>query len=161
MATAYVEIPLHGRIAAGRVALVDIDDYELVSQHRWWAAAGKYPYAVTDIQGHRIYMHGLITGFRKTDHEDLNELNNRRSNLRDGTDGRNERHQRAQQGRSSSYKGVWRHSQNPTWIACITVAGKRHHLGSFRDEGDAARAYDAAARECFGEYALLNFQDSP
>lgn len=158
MATAYAEIPLHGQIAAGRVALIDIDDYELVSRHRWWVAAGKYPYAVTDIQGRRVYMHGLITGFRKTDHEDLDELNNQRSNLRDGTDGRNEQHQRAQRGRSSKYKGVWRHSQNPAWIACITIAGRRRHLGSFRDEEDAARAYDAAAKEHFGEYALLNFQ---
>lgn len=102
-------------------------------------------------------MHALITGFRKTDHRDRDELNNRRSNLRDGSSGRNECNQRAQRGRSSQYKGVWWHTQNRCWVAGIQIAGKKHHLGVFQDEEIAARAYDAAAREKFGEYAWLNF----
>lgn len=40
MAQAYVEIPLGGKKAAGRVALVDLDDYELVVRYRWFVYIG-------------------------------------------------------------------------------------------------------------------------
>jgi hypothetical protein len=43
------------------------------------------------------------------------------------------------------------------WAASLTYAGKRHHLGSFKDEEEAARAYDGAARAHHGEKAQLNF----
>ena len=47
-----------------------------------------------------------------------------------------------------------------TWQAQIQVAGKRRFLGYFAAKDDAARAYDAAAREAFGELARLNLSDS-
>jgi hypothetical protein len=55
----------------------------------------------------------------------------------------------------SRYKGVSRNREK--WQARIKVDGKQSHLGIFTDEEDAARAYDAAARELFGEFAYLNF----
>jgi hypothetical protein len=156
MATAYVEIPLSGKNAAGRAALIDTDDYAAVIGFHWRAAYGKYPYVVVDVGPRRIYMHQLITGFPKTDHADSNELNNRKTNLRDGAAGKNEYNQRAQTGRSSQYKGVWLYRSNG-WRAAIQQHGKRHHLGVFSTEEAAAHAYDDAALERFGEYAKLNF----
>jgi hypothetical protein len=48
--------------------------------------------------------------------------------------------------KSSSYRGVsWNKSGNK-WRAQIKYDGKRHALGSFDDEEEAAKAYDRAAR---------------
>ena len=52
----------------------------------------------------------------------------------------------------SGYKGVTKRS-NRWYVAC----GRNTYVGCFRTEGDAARAYDAAAKKRFGEFALLNY----
>jgi hypothetical protein len=43
------------------------------------------------------------------------------------------------------------------WRASITIYGRTKHLGSFRAEIDAARAYDDAACAAFGEFSCCNF----
>ena len=43
------------------------------------------------------------------------------------------------------------------WTAAIISRGERHFLGAFSDEVAAALAYDAAAVDLHGEFALLNF----
>jgi hypothetical protein len=45
------------------------------------------------------------------------------------------------------------------WRARIRVNGKRISLGLFKDEIEAAKAYDRAARKYHGEFASLNFPD--
>ena len=42
---------------------------------------------------------------------------------------------------------------------CGTAGKDRRYLGAFADEIEAAKAYDATAREMFGEFARLNFPD--
>jgi hypothetical protein len=41
-------------------------------------------------------------------------------------------------------------------MAQIKIDGRNHFLGRFVEESDAASAYDAAARELFGEFAHGN-----
>jgi hypothetical protein len=57
---------------------------------------------------------------------------------------------------TSGYSGVHWHRRDRKWIARIRVGDRRVHLGSFDDPVEAARAYNRAALEHFGESAWLN-----
>jgi hypothetical protein len=160
-------IPLHGKIAAGRVALVDDADYDLVMVYRWNVKQidrprrrrPSGPYALAYMRGpvrvkHKvILMHTLITGWTQTDHIDHDGLNNQRANLRPATGSQNNANQRPQKGRSSRFKGVCWNRSCQKWQ--VYIHGR--YLGVFLNEEDAARAYDAAAVAAWGEYACVNF----
>ncbi len=106
-------------------------------------------------------MHRLITRAPKgkvVDHENGDGLDNRRANLRVCDHRQNRRnHQRPRKGGASRFHGVGWWKRDQKWRAKISVDGRTIHLGYFADEEDAARAYDQAAREHFGEYASTNF----
>jgi hypothetical protein len=169
-------VPLYGEKAAGRVALVDDADYELAMQYRWNVQERTRPngrrdmgpYAFTSVprddgRNRIVWMHRLLMpGVAQVDHEDTYGLNNQRSNLRPATGTQNQgnrRKARLHDGRavSSRWKGVGWFKPAGRWRAYMTQHGHHKHLGYFTDEEDAARAYDAAAREFFGEFARLNF----
>lgn len=63
-------------------------------------------------------------------------------------------------GSRTGFKGVnWSGAKTHRWQARIMRNGKRVFLGNFDSPEGAARAYDAAARELFGEFARLNFPE--
>jgi hypothetical protein len=158
-------VRLGGKKAAGRVALVDDGDYDLVMQYRWFVQedtrpgqrSGPYARAQLPAPGREhLFMHSLIADFPKPDHIDGDGLNNQRSNLRPATASQNMANRRAW-GRSP-YKGVsW---GGYSWAARIGHEGKILRLGYFKSEEDAARAYDIAAIELYGGFARLNFPDA-
>lgn len=161
-------VPLHGKIAAGRVALIDDGDYDLVMQYRWHAHQGGSgsgtptgPYAMTrPSRRQRILMHHLIMGCKGIDHINHNGLDNQRSNLRKATQGQNVQNARKRSTpASSAFKGVFWDTQSRKWKARLQCKGKCYYLGYHTDEIAAARAYDAKALEMFGEFACLNFPD--
>jgi len=159
-------IHLYGKKAAGRVALVDDADYDLVMQYRWFLfeaiKPGRRtdgPYAVAEIEHSVKRMHTLLTGWPRTDHKDHDGLNNQRHNLRPATNSQNMGNRRPNLGASSKYKGVCWIKKTAQWRAMIQRDGRPVFLGLFRSEVEAALAYDAAARDVFGEYACLNFPD--
>lgn len=171
MAHAWIEIPLHGEKAAGRSALISLDDYPEVSRYRWnvWEDPRRNydggPYAIAHVwlldRRTTVQMHTLIAramggeSWQKVDHQNFNGLDNRRENLRDGTRG-NTHNQRPRTGATSKYKGVNWHKPSAKWWARITIEGKTRSLGLYHDEDEAARAYNDAALQLFGEYAHLN-----
>lgn len=159
-------VSLYGAKAAGRMALVDDEDYALISRYRWHVFEvprdGRTlgPYARTKpAKSPGFFMHTLITGWSRVDHADCDGLNNQRYNLRPATVLQNNVNQRPYSNAASQYKGVFRirGGRRRHWYATIRPNGCRVYLGSFADEETAARAYDAAALAEWGKYAYLNF----
>lgn len=105
-------------------------------------------------------MHKELTQSGSTqcvDHIDGNPLNNQRSNLRLCTKRENARNQKRRADNKSGYKGVHQRIRSSSWIARIQVQDDRHFIGEYSTSEEAARAYDAAARALYGEFARLNF----
>jgi hypothetical protein len=71
----------------------------------------------------------------------------------------NQRKRRGNYG--SRYKGVTFVKSYGKWRAKIVYKKKRIVIGYFDDEASAAKAYDAKAREMFGEFAAPNFPKDP
>lgn len=149
------EVPL----SDGRVALVDDEDYSLVSGLVWTPEERNDRVYARNI-AQRLYMHRLLLGDPPgdIDHENRNGLDNRRSNLRLATRSQNNLNSRRIKGSfSSRFKGVSWRKDRQWWIAYITKDGHREEIGHFTDEVVAAKARDARAVELFGEFARLNF----
>lgn len=153
------------RLSQGKVALVDNQDFEELNRHKWSAhkiAGIFYAVRVVAKRGNQkaIYMHRAIVNAPpgvECGHRNHNRLDNRRKNLRFCTHAQTKMNQRSRKGGTSTFKGVSFHKATKKWRAKIWLKGKRRHLGLFINERDAARAYDDAAREHFGEFARTNF----
>lgn len=161
-------------LTQGLVAKIDASDAGLVGEHTWWADKrsrnrtsqrftvltrvdlpdGKW----ANLKLHRLLMNapsGLVV-----DHINGDPLDNRRSNLRicqQGDNARNREGHRLRRLANGRYLGVLAIGKN--WGATICPKGERIYLGLYATAEDAARAYDIAARDHFGEYASLNFVD--
>ena len=159
-------------LSRGMVALVDDADYDAVmAAGPWFAEKGH----TTFYAGHMVYngsqrqimrmhqfvleLHGLEG--KGGDHKNHNGLDNQFHNLRAATQTQNSQHRRKFSTKngyvtSSKHKGVGYHKATGKWPARITVNGKRHPLGYFNNDADAALAYNIAAWLAYGEFAVLN-----
>lgn len=144
----------------------DADDAHLIEPHAWSIKVDATPglfYAVSAIgepagNGRRrlVKMHHLVAG-KGVDHISGDGLDNRRANLRPASGTQNNANRRkGGQVMHSAYKGVTWRKKGRKWMAQICVDRKRRYLGLFSTEEAAAQAYNEAASEAWGEYALLN-----
>lgn len=151
----FVMIPL----TKGKFTIVDEADVVLVlARGSWKASRGSdRVWHASRSEGYAaIYMHWLITGNPMTDHANGNGLDNRRINLRPATKSLNAINRPPPRNNTSGYKGVSWVKRDRKWQAMIGIGGRPTHLGTFDDPVEAARAYNRAALEAFGEYAWLN-----
>ncbi|MCP4571462.1 MAG: endonuclease [bacterium] len=169
-------------LSNGGVALIDAELWEseiaftshdgaafaVTPSSRTWRRTthSKWQYAVINLtrrpKKYACSMHRLVMRAQPgtiVDHINGDRFDNRRVNLRFCTNAENLRNM-AIRGGSSRYKGVHlcpTHRGKKKWRAQINRRGRRTFLGYFRTEAEAARCYDFAAVECFGEFARLNF----
>jgi hypothetical protein len=94
------------------------------------------------------------------DHKNGAGLDNRSENLRKATHSQNTHNSRKIKNTSSQFRGVSFAKKRGLWETQITVERKKIFLGRFKNEIDAALAYDAAAKKYCGEFARLNFPDN-
>lgn len=148
-------------LTQGKFALVDGDDYELVTRFKWKYSNRGYA-AMNYLEKGKyrtVLMHRLIMGEPKgyfVDHIDGNPLNNQKENLRISTNKQNSFNQGRGKLNKSGFKGVYWKKGNNKWAASIKTEGKSRHLGYFNTPEEAARIYNFWAADLFGEYARLN-----
>ncbi len=156
------------KLKGGELALIDDEDYPLVSQHRWMIGkSGDRPpkiyvvrYMRNSLTGkmdtlrlHRVIL-GAVAG-QSVDHINGNTLDNRRCNLRFCNDAQNQQNSGPRHG-ASVFKGVSWSSRRRKWRVAFRCDGTHHFIGYFEHEIDAALAYNTAITALAGEFAYLN-----
>ncbi len=117
-------------LTRGKFAIVDAEDYEMVTAHKWYAHS--YGYAIRNSKsdnGSRSSesMHRLILDTpagMETDHVSRNRLDNRRHNLRVATPAENRRNRGVFRLKANGLKGVGSLSGNRKFRARISFNGR-------------------------------------
>jgi hypothetical protein len=151
------------RLTQGKVAIIDDEDARL-AQFRWRVTPKGYAVRHSPRVHYKrasIYLHREVLGVTGTpatvDHINMDRLDCRRCNLRVATASQNGANRGPQRNNTSGFKGVRWFKPRKKWRAQIKTHGKQETLGYFTAAEDAARAYDRAALDAFGEFARLNF----
>lgn len=153
------EIPL----SQGKVAMVDDEDFERANQLKW--TFDRYAYRKNrerigkgKYRAHHMSLQNFILDVPSNvlvDHRNRDRLDCRRHNLRVATRAQNNANSGPRG--NAKYKGISYRARDRHWVAQITIDNKYHHLGCFGTPEEAARAYDVAAYDAWGEFAYLNF----
>jgi len=158
------EIPL----TQGKVALVDDEDYEELSQHKWcahWGGCCFYATRTVIENGVRRVVpmqRAILKGISKDvsiDHANRDGLDNQKKNLRACSAADNSHNQIKYRTNSTGYKGVTIHKKSDKFQAQIKINNHNVYLGLFADPIDAAFAYSVAAILLHGEFARTSFQE--
>lgn len=153
------------KLSQGKYALVDNEDFDVISKYKWYYANG-YAQRSQYMGGGRSnkkvivqQMHRLIMGSpdgKMVDHKNHDCLDNRKSNLRVCSRTENRRNARKHSNNKSGYKGVW--FENGKFRSAIWNGIKNINLGTFSTAKEAALAYDSAAISRYGEFAYTNIE---
>lgn len=155
-------------LTKNRVAFVDDADFAKVSAYKWrlhFNGSGYYARAYlgrVDGKQTQRYLHRFLVtppvGY-EVHHLDGDGLNNQRDNLAFVT----RQHHLSIGGKrrpnKSGYRGVTKRTDKRILSFRVQIMQNRQHVygASFKTAEEAARAYDAKARELFGPLAYQNF----
>lgn len=154
------------QLQRGLVAIVDDEDFKMVSEFKWWAGGHKkrlysHGYYRKSYNSRLTqYMHRLVMKAPRgmdVDHINHNTLDNRKSNLRLATRSQTNQNRIG----TKRYKGVYfdRDRKGKRWRANIKIFKRVKYLGRYATAAEAATAYNKAAIKEFGEFAYLNKVD--
>lgn len=142
-------------LTKGMVAVVDDEDYERLSQFKWYAQSAPHGnhYAARKSTG-KVYMHREIVrpGQLHVDHINGDGLDNRRSNLRRCTRSQNLCNGRTRTDSASGHRGVHFHRASGLWVAYAKSNGKTT-ARYFKTKEQAVHARVDLAREVQGAFA--------
>lgn len=160
-------------LTQGCKAIVDDEDYELVSKFKWYPRRQNDVFYATRNNTKREIikvrnMHRLILGMdskstKQVDHINGDGLDNRRKNLRVCSPSQNQCNYPGRKlKRISKYKGVHfrirygKYKIWARWIAQIQKDRNKIMIGHFSSESDAAKAYNSVAKKLHGDFAYFN-----
>lgn len=159
-------------LTQGYKALIDDEDFEVINKFKWSylesQSGNQYAHchSLGDKNRKTIRMHRLIMKAPKgkeVDHINGDGLDNRKLNLRICNRNENQKNQKntiflkRRKNVTSKFKGVCWHKKSNQWTSQAGLNKKRIYLGIFRNEINAAKAYDEFAKKNFGKFARLNF----
>jgi hypothetical protein len=146
-------LPLSGK-GEGQFTFIDAADYEWASEHRWRLDRDGYVVRGRRVDGtyETIALARVILGLdrgdpREGDHVNRDKLDNRRVNLRIVTHAQNGQNRGGNGPTASRFRGVSWNAKYGKWSVIVIVKGKRHFLGNFDDEQEAADVASAFRRE--------------
>lgn len=143
-----------------KVALCDDWWYDrLIAWGSWNVTEEGYVVTNNSTRMHHVVMEHVPDDGGIIDHKDRNTLNNQEHNLRKCTHQQNHGNMPKYKNNTSGYKGVSFDVWSNKYQAYIKKDGRKKSLGRFKDPVEAAKAYDKAAKEVFGEFAMLNFPE--
>ena len=132
-------------LTKGKFALVDDEDFELVSKLHWYITS--HNYAANHSSKRLTYMHRLITNAPQgsvIDHINRNTLDNRKGNLRVADKRINSINRGLQANNTSGHKGVSWMKKLGKWETYIWYKQKKIGLGYFVDIDEAKKVRQIA-----------------
>jgi len=149
-------------LTQNKYAIVDDGDYDYLNQWKWYCSKDNYAQRIDNKLNKTILMHRVIMNppsHLHIDHINRNGLNNQKENLRVCTRTQNNGNRRISKHNTSNIKGVSWHKTSKKWRGTICIKNKNIHLGYFSNKYDAKDAHEKEAKEYFGEFIQMAYEN--